>query len=200
MSREGKILIVFAWAIEIVGVTAGTINSLYTTFGNNLPITWWGYVPVIPMVALATAELGRVPLASAVFHKHKFMQGIAILGIMALGYLAVENWAFGFERIVNLRLETVNTATSELQRAKADVGGLVELRGQMKTTNREKREELRRGADQRDGSIAALTVQQNKEAEVHQKNLEGIREACRLIRDKCIVPRSQAEDRRYAQR
>src|SRR4029077_6577691 len=34
--------------------------------------------------------------------------------------------------------------------------------------------------------------------EIHQKNLEGIREACRLIRSQCILPRSQAEDARYA--
>jgi hypothetical protein len=56
---------------------------------------------------------------------------------------------------------------------------------------------LRRGVDQRDSRIAELTKQLSAEAETHQKNLEGIREACRLVRDKCIVPRSQAEDTRY---
>jgi hypothetical protein len=45
-----------------------------------------------------------VPLTSVLYQKHKLMQGIAILGILALGYLAVENWTFGFERIVDLRL------------------------------------------------------------------------------------------------
>ena len=32
---------------------------------------------------------------------------------------------------------------------------------------------------------------------MHQKNLDGIREACRIIKDRCMVPRSQAEDSRY---
>jgi hypothetical protein len=41
-------------------------------------------------------------------------------------------------------------------------------------------------------------MQLTKEAEIHQRNLEGIREACRIIRDRCMVPRSQAEDYRYA--
>jgi hypothetical protein len=67
----------------------------------------------------------------------------------------------------------------------------------MTSTDSQKREELRRGVDQRDSRIAELTKQLGSEAEVHQKNLEGIREACRLVRDKCIVPRSQAEDARY---
>jgi hypothetical protein len=67
----------------------------------------------------------------------------------------------------------------------------------MTTTDSQKRDELRRGVDQRDNRIAELTGQLSKEAEVHQRNLEGIREACRLVKDKCIVPRSLAEDARY---
>jgi hypothetical protein len=63
--------------------------------------------------------------------------------------------------------------------------------------NDQKRDELRRGADQRDASIAQLTAQLGMEAQTHQNNLEGIREACRIIRESCMVPRSQAEDRRY---
>ncbi len=149
------------------------------------------------MVALAVAELGRVPLASAIFNKHKLIQGIAVVGIMALGYLAAENWTFGFERIVDLRLKIVNAASRELSRADADLAALVERRKQMTTTDSQKRDELRRGIDQRNNSIAELSKQLSQEAEAHQKNLEGIREACRIIKDKCMVPRSQAEDSRY---
>jgi hypothetical protein len=150
------------------------------------------------MVALAVAELGRVPLASVVYDKHKFMQGIAILGILALGYLAVENWTFGFERIVDLRLQPVNTATRELLRTEAALSGLMDQHKSLTTNREQKRDELRRGLDQRSASIADSTMQLSKEAEIHQRNLEGIREACRIIRDRCMVPRSQAEDYRYA--
>ena len=198
MSKNGTILIAFAWAMEIVGVTCGMINSTYTTFGEDLPKTFPEYIPVVPMVALAVAEFGRVPLASVLYHKHKLMQGIAILGIVALGYLAVENWTFGFERIVDLRLKSVNTASRELSRAEADLATLVDQSKRMTTSNGQKRDELRGGVEQRDASIAELSTQISKEAEVHQKNLDAIKEACRLIRDKCIVPRSLAEDRRYA--
>jgi hypothetical protein len=198
MSKNGTILIAFAWVMEIVGVGCGLVNSTYTTFGEELPNTVWGYVPAVPMLALTVAELGRVPLASALYHKHKLIQGVTILGIIALGYLAVENWTFGFERIVDLRLKNVNAATAESARADAELSGLVERRNQMTTNNIQKRDELRRGIDQRDGSIADLTAQLTKEAEAHQKNLVEIRDACRLIRGECIVPRSRAEDGRYA--
>jgi hypothetical protein len=117
---------------------------------------------------------------------------------MALGYLAVENWIFGFERVVDLRLKPVNIASRELLRAEREHSALLERRKLMTTSSSEKRDELRRGIDQRDASIAELTGQPSKEAEFHQRNLEAIREACRIIRDTCMVPRSQAEDRRYA--
>jgi hypothetical protein len=195
---KGILLIVFAWAMEIVGVAGGVVNSTYTTFGDDLPNTFAGYLPAVPIVVLAVAELGRVPLASVLFHRHKVMQSIALLGIVALGYLAVENWSFGFERIVDLRLKPVNAANRELSRAEAELSALVEQRRQMATNNDQKRNELRRGIDQRDAAIAELSAQVTKEADVHQKNLEEIREACRIIKDKCMVPRSQDEDRRYA--
>jgi hypothetical protein len=65
-------------------------------------------------------------------------------------------------------------------------------------SGRQKRNELRTGISQRDAGIAELTAQLGKEGEVHQKNLDGIREACRIVKDRCMVPRSQAEDSRYA--
>jgi hypothetical protein len=197
MSSTGKILIIFAWAMEAVGVTGGMINSTYTTFGEDLPKTFAGYIPAVPMVALAVAELGRVPLASVVYSKHVSMQGIAVLGILALGYLAVENWTFGFERIVDLRLKQVNVTSRERSRAEAELSALLQQRKQKADSGGAKRDELRHGIEQRDASIAEITAQMSKESEVHQRNLDGIREACRIIRDKCMVPRSQAEDNRY---
>jgi hypothetical protein len=183
--------------MEIVGVTGGVINSTYTTFGTDLPNTLAGYVPAVPMVALAVAELGRVPLASVIYHKQKLMQGVALLGIVALGYLAVENWTFGFERIVDLRLRSVTAAGRELSRAEAELSALVAHRTQMTGSSGQARDELRRGIVARDASILELNSQLSKEAEVHDRNLEDIRKACRIVREACMVPRSQEEDSRY---
>jgi hypothetical protein len=56
MSNKATILIVFAWVMEIVGVTTGVVNSTYTTFGDDLPKTLPEYIPAVPMVALAVAD------------------------------------------------------------------------------------------------------------------------------------------------
>jgi hypothetical protein len=92
----------------------------------------------------------------------------------------------------------VNEASRELSRADAELAVLVKRRQQMTTTDGQKRDELRRGADQREASMTELRAQLSREAEVHQKNLEAIRESCRIISDKCMEPRSRAEDSRYA--
>ena len=197
MSERGTILIIFAWSMEIVGVTAGVVNSTYTTFGEDFPSTFAGYIPVVPMAVLAVAELGRVPLASVVYNKHVFMRGVAILGILVLSYLAVENWTFGFERIVDLRLKPVNVASRELSRSEAEFSALVQQRKLNTDGSSAKRDELRQGIEQRDASIKELSAQLSQAAEVHRGNLDGIRDACRIIKERCIVPRSQAEDNRY---
>jgi hypothetical protein len=190
MRTKGLILISFAWAMEIVGVAGGMVNSTYTTWGDHPPHTLWAWLPAIPMLVLAVAELGRVPLASVLFHRSRVMQAVALIGIVVLGYLAVENWTFGFERIVELRLKPVSAAGLLLSEAEAHQADLISQRGRATTGGSDKREELRRGIKDREDSIKA-------EAQTHQKNLEEIREGCRIVREQCIVPRSKAEDQRY---
>jgi hypothetical protein len=197
MNHSGTQLIVFAWIVDVVGVNFGVINSTYTTFGDDLPTTLSGYVPAVPMVMLAVAELGRVPLASVLFQRRMIVRGLAFLGIIGLGYLAAENWTFGFERIVDLRLKPVNNASRELTRDEAEKASLEYAYKNATGRDANKREELRRGVAERESSISRLTAQLEKAAEIHQANLTAIREACRLIRGECIRPRSNEEDRRY---
>jgi len=184
--------------METVGVTAGAVNSVYTTFGEKLPETLIGYLPAIPMAVLAMAELGRVPLASAVYQKRRLIQSVAMLGILALGYLAVENWTFGFERIVDLRLKPVSAASRDLENAELAVAALQVQRERAIASGTEKREELRKSVLQWESAIGKNAEQIEREAKLHQDNLVQIREACRLIRDRCMVPRSNDEDERYA--
>jgi hypothetical protein len=130
------ILLTFAWAIEIIGVVGGMVNSAYTTFPDKLPETWWAWLPAVPMLILAVAELGRVPLASVLFRRHRVIQAVALSGMFVLGYLAIENWTFGFERIVQLRLDPVNKAKLALSHAEADYADLVKSRNQAATGTR----------------------------------------------------------------
>jgi hypothetical protein len=195
---NNKSLIVFAWTMELVGVSGGIVNSAYTTFGERLPDTLLGYLPAIPMAALAAAELGRVPLASAVFRKRQLVQLVAVSGIFALGYVAIENWTFGFERIVDLRLRPVTLAAKSLSAAEADLSSLRHRRERVFDGRNEKREELKGSLIQWQESIDRTSHQLEREAKSHQENLIQIREACRLVKDRCMVQRSNDEDQRYS--
>jgi hypothetical protein len=82
---------------------------------------------------------------------------VAVLGILALGYLAVENWTFGFERVVDLRLKPVNAAARDLQRAEAELSRLKDQRSQIDGSRGQKRDELRTGISLRAAGIAEMT-------------------------------------------
>jgi hypothetical protein len=188
--RKGLILITFAWTVEIVGVSAGLVNSVYTTFPKELPQHWVEWLVAIPMVMLALAELGRVPLASVLFQRHKVMQAVAILGMIVLGYLAVENWIFGFERIVELRMKPVSAAALVVTQAEAKEKELVRQRDSTTKGDSARRDELRKSIDERNAQLKA-------EAENHKSILKEIRESCKIIEPKCMLQRSRAEDQRY---
>ncbi len=96
------------------------------------PQTLWAWLPAIPMLVLAVAELGRVPLASVLFHRQPGHAGRGPRrACVVLGYLAVENWTFGFERIVELRLKPVSAAgLAAVARPRADQTDLINHRDQ----------------------------------------------------------------------
>jgi len=77
------------------------------------------------MFVLAVAELGRVPLASVLSSRSRIMQAVALVGIVVLAYLAVENWTFGFECIVELRLKPVSAAGLLLSQVEAHQADLI---------------------------------------------------------------------------
>jgi hypothetical protein len=189
------LLIIYAWSMEVVGVSCGVLNAGYTTFGDKFPDTIGEYIGAFPMIVLAVAELGRVPLASAFFRRGKIVQCVCLLAIVALSYIAIENWTIGFERLFSLRLNEVMAAASALARAEADQ--LVLDSENNKEADREKRGELRAGVKNRETSLAALTDQVKAAGEAHRQNLVNIGQQCKLVQGPCIKPRSDFEDRRY---
>ena len=74
--KKGRILITFAWAVEVVGVVAGFVSAVVTTYPDgNLPTSLWPWLMVLPMGMIAVAELGRIPLTSVLFYRHKVYAG-----------------------------------------------------------------------------------------------------------------------------
>ena len=75
--KNGLILITFAWTVEVVGVVAGFVNAVVTTYPDGVPTLGWPWLMALPMGMIAVAELGRIPLTSVLFHRHKVVQVIA---------------------------------------------------------------------------------------------------------------------------
>jgi hypothetical protein len=160
------LLIIHAWTMEKVGVGRSILNAGCTTSSDRLPDAIWGYVPAIPTIVVAVAELGRVPLASAFFYRGRVVRCFIPLAILALSYLAIENRTVGFERLFSMRLSEVMAAASAV--AQADADRLILEGGNRQEASAQQRAELRAGVRARDESIRALTDQIEAAGEDHR--------------------------------
>jgi hypothetical protein len=142
------------------------------------------------VLVLAVAELSRVPLASAFFHRGNLVRCLCLMAVLALSYLAK---TIGFERLFSMRLGEVMTAESAVARAEGDRLALDSENG--READAEKREELRAAVKTTETSIAALAEQVRAASEEHGQNPVIIGQQCKL--GPCIKPRSELEDRRY---
>jgi hypothetical protein len=142
------------------------------------------------MGMIAVAELGRIPLTSVVFYRHKVMQAVAVVGIVFLAGLAFENWMFGFERIVELRLKSVSAADLVLTKAEANLRDLNSKHESANTGDTNRRREFE---DQQ----KSVERQINAENEYNSKNMEAISKACHGVKATCVQPQQDKESARH---
>jgi hypothetical protein len=190
--KKDLILIIFAWVVEVAGVVAGFVTAVVTTYPDgNLPTSLWPWLMVLPMGMIAVAELARIPLISVLFHRHKVMQAIALIGIVFLAGLAFENWMFGFERIVELRLKSVSAADLALTTAEANLRDL-----------ESKPESVTKGDTGRRAEFLAqlkdIQAQIDHENTNFRDNMVSISEACHKVREVCVQPQQDKERARHA--
>ncbi|MGV7212520.1 hypothetical protein [Bradyrhizobium sp. UFLA05-112] len=195
LGRKGLILITFAWAVEIVGVLTGFTTAVVTTYPNGeLPTSLWSWLMVLPMAMVAIAELGRVPLTSVLFHRHKVMQVLAFVGIVFLAGLSFENWTFGFERIVEMRLKPVSAANLAFAQADAKLNDIKSRRDDVIDGDTKRRVEL-------DNQLKDVEAQIQAENDRHSEEMvSGIPNRCKLVRERCVVPEQNKENQRHDNR
>jgi hypothetical protein len=176
-------------------VVAGFVTAVVTTYPDgNLPISLWPWLMVLPMGMIAVAELGRIPLTNVLFHRHKVTQALAFIGIVFLAGLAFENWTFGFERIVELRLKPVSAASLALAEADAKLKDIKSARDNATTGDAKRREEL-------DNQLKDIEAQIKAENDRHSGEMvNGIPNRCRLVRERCVVPEQNKENQRHDDR
>lgn len=189
--NKGVILITFAWAVEIVGVVAGFVTAVVTTYPDgNVPSSLWPWLMALPMGMIAVAELGRIPLTSVLFHRHKAMQAVAFVGIVFLAGLAFENWMFGFERIVELRLNPVSAAERVLTKAEADKRDAETKRDTAASDNNSRRGDFK-------AQLEVVEKAIDNENDNFHRNMEAISTACHKVREVCVQPQQDKERARH---
>ena len=194
VKKKGLILITFAWAVEVVAVVAGFVTAVVTTYPDGeLPTSWWLWLMALPMGMIAVAELGRIPLTSVLFYRHKVMQTIAAIGIVFLAGLAFENWMFGFERIVELRLKPVSEAKLVVDKAEANLKDAERKHEAAIEGDTGRRREI-------DDHIKDIEKQIGDENGRHESELGQIRQTCLKIKDRMCLPATEKETRDHVKR
>jgi hypothetical protein len=189
--KKGLILIIFAWVVECIAVVAGFVTAIVTTFPDGeLPESKWKWLWVLPMGMIAVAELGRIPLTSVLFYRHKVMQAVAFVGIVFLAGLAFENWMFGFERIVELRLKPVSAADLVLSNAEADRKDAESKRAAAAIGDNGRRDDFK-------AQLEVVQTAINTENDNFHRNMEAISTACHKVREICVQPQQDKERARH---
>jgi hypothetical protein len=196
LMRKGLILIIFAWTIEVFAVLAGMVTAFVTNFPSVLDGEFteskWRLLILPPMVMVALAELGRIPLTSVLYERHKRIQIVALIGIAVLAGIAVENWFLGFERIVDQRLKPVTAAELVQSRTEDELTDKERERAEAAAVENKARDEFRK---EREANEAAITA----ENKAHQDNIEQFTKSCRLTprNDQCMKTELRKENTRY---
>jgi len=192
-------LLFFAWVLEAVGVACGIVNAAYTTFQNDFPSTLVGWLPALPLVVLASTELLRIPLAQAFQRKRRLVpRALALATLLPICRIALENWTFGIERIVNLRLAQVESRRETLRRAEDRLKVALDDRQHQADAAAGGRDALQRRIEEGRRQQEELGRQVAGADRAHADNLREIGTYCLKIGGECLRPRSLAEDARYA--
>ena len=189
--KKAFILITFAWAVEVVAVVAGFVSAVVTTYPDGeLPTSLWPWLKALHMGMIAVAELGRIPLTSVLFYRHKVMQAVAFVGIVFLAGLAFENWMFGFERIVELRLKPVSAADLVLSKAEAYRKGAESKRNSAAKGDNGRRDDFK-------AQLEVVQTAINTENDNFHRNMEAISTACHKVSEICVQPQQDKERARH---
>jgi hypothetical protein len=198
--QKTVMLILFAWGVELFGIICGMANSALVTFGSvsAMPPIGRDWLPALPLAVLASLELLRIPLANAYFAKASVVvRALIVAALVALSAIAFENWVFGLERVVTIRLHEVQSAEQAHDSTIVTVATIEDeqKRAASAVNDAHKKHDL---------TISRLRATRddiNEKAKdafnEHERNLTQIRESCRLVRYRCIGPQTEKENARF---
>ena len=194
-------LIFFAWFFEVFGVIFGAANSLVVTFGedpNKWPTNLVAYSAAAPLIVLAACELLRIPMAAAYHMPRSFwLKALGLTAFIGLWGIGIENWTFGIERMVALRLKPAEAIHIELRQIDRQIADTIEEQkraaGALAAAQTDLDEQIKR-----DG--AALKANAERIAEenrAHAEKIAKIADYCMKIKEICVAPQTKQENDRH---
>jgi|GEM_PF-2448418 len=192
------IVIALAWFFEFVGVFLGIINSITITFPKDLPTDLLQWAPALPVLALACAELFRIP-AVMLFHSTSKVipKTIAILAVVGLVAVAGENWFFGLERTVNQRLVMVAPLRDAVHHIDNAIKAQMDADSAAQKASAENRKTLLATIEKGQNDLARIDERARIEADTHLAKQKSIAETCMKVAYVCYGPKEKEEAKRY---
>jgi len=189
-ARFGGGLIHFAWTVEIFGILLGMVNSVSITFPRDLPTTIGGWLPALPVAVLAGFELLRIPLAKAFQETPRLLPRLlALLAIIALLGVALENWTLGLERTVNQRIAPVEHLRDTQRQAQQAIA-------LQSAANERARSALQKRVDTANHELELIEQQIAAEHTRHNDNMDRVKE-CLKLAIICYQAELDKESKRY---
>jgi hypothetical protein len=181
-----KKAIFFAWLIEICAVILGLVNAYMTSLDQaNLPLHK-AILIAAPFAMIAVAELSRIPLVQLFFYSRSYLiRMTCLVAVIATAGLTIENFAFGIERLVNLRAEDVTAARKAQTAAEENQERLGILQTQALNSIQGQREQLEASRNERTQEIERLNQQIAAVEDGRQKDVQQHTERCKTAGARC---------------
>jgi hypothetical protein len=113
-----------------------------------------------PFAMIAVAELSRIPLVQLLFYSRSWgIRVICMVAVASTAGLTIENFAFGIERLITLRVENVTEARKALTEAEDRAERLVMLQEQAAQSFQQRRAGLQASIQSRNEEIDRLNAQ-----------------------------------------
>lgn len=186
----GGDLICFAWTVEIFGILLGMANSVSITFPRDLPASIGGWLPALPVAVLAGFELLRIPLAKAFQETPRALPRLlALVAIVALVGIALENWTIGLERTVNQRIAPVERLRDDLRQVHKAIASQSDANDRAQVA-------LQRQVDVANRELEMVEQQIAAEHQRHNDNMNRVKE-CLKLAIICYQAELDKESKRY---
>ena len=118
--RIGRVLLRFAWAVEITAVFIGLLIALATFLdaSKSADASFLnGLIGAVPLVMISIVELTKIPFAQAFYNTRVFSWKVTFaISLLFLSFVTFETFFNGLERNFSALLANINNEYNELQR------------------------------------------------------------------------------------